>query len=112
MSAHDAGVSLEIAGHDYIGDKLAIKMALSHMESLVGAYNGYEMGPPSERFGWTFFGLSIKPDLQAGIESEFSDMLAKYQKEKDDSKRFAMFLSDYFASRNCNVKVKSTGQGR
>ncbi len=106
MSGRD-GVLLEIAGHDYAGDKLSIKTALSHMESLVGAYNGYSIGPPSERFGWTFFIISVRPNLRAGIESEFHDMLAKYAKEKDLSKRFAMFISDYLDSRGCSVRVKT-----
>lgn len=102
------GISFEIAGHDYTGDKLSIKMALSHMESLVGIYNGYSIGPPSERFGWVFFTLSIKPDFQIGVESEFSDMLARYTKERrgDRLQIFTMFLSDYFDSRKCSVKVK------
>lgn len=102
----DAGTTLEIACHDYIGDKLAIKMALSHVESLIGVYNGYSIGPPSERFGWTFFPLSIHPEFQVGIESKFADMLAKYAKESDRSKKLAMFVSDYLESRGCVVKVK------
>ena len=81
-------------------------MALSHMESLVGIYNGYSIGPPSTRFGWVFFNLSIKLDFQIGIESEFSDMFAGYAKERDRSQRLAMFLSDYFNSRNCDIKLK------
>lgn len=103
----DAGISLEIAGHDYTRDKLAIKMALSHVESLIGVYNGYTIGPPSERFGWTFFTLFIRPDFQIGIESKFADMLAKYAKEHDRLKRFSMFVSDYLESRGCVVKVKA-----
>ena len=107
MSVQGAGASFEVAGHDYVSDKLSIKMALSHVESLIGVYNGYAMGPPSERFGWIFFTLTVSPEFQAGIESEFSDILAKYVKEKDRSKRFAMFISDYLDSRNCNVKVRA-----
>ena len=92
MSASDtAGTSFEVAGNDYTSDKLSIKMALSHMESLVRVYNGYTIGPPSERFGWAFFVLSIRSDFQTGIESEFADMLAKYTKEQDRMKRFALF---------------------
>lgn len=102
-----AGTSFEIAGHDYTKDRLSIKMALSHMESLIGVYNGYFIGPPSTRFGWTFFTLSIKPDFQLGIESEFADMLAGYAKKRDRSQRLAMFLSDYFNSRNCGIRLKA-----
>ncbi len=105
-SSNMAGTTFEVAGHDYTSAKLSIKMALSHMESLVRTYNGYTIGPPSERFGWVFFILSIKPDFQTSIESEFADMFAKYTKERDRTKKFALFLSDYFNSRKCNVKIK------
>lgn len=98
-------VILEIESKNYADDSLSIKMALSHMESLVGCYNGYVASEPSSKFGWTFFRLAFKPDLQNGIEEKFSDMIAKYP-GNDNSQKFTKFMSDYFTSRKCNVKVK------
>jgi len=40
-----------------------------------------------------------------GIEDEFSDMIKKCKGHKPDEK-FMNFLSQYFESRGCNVKVK------
>ena len=96
---------LEIGTKNYEDDLLSIKKALSHMESLLGAYNGYVLGEPSSKFGWTFFKLAFKPNLQTGIEEKFSDMLAKYQ-WSDNQQRFVKFMTDYFGSRGCDVKVK------
>ena len=59
---------LEVGTKNYADDLLSIKKALSHMETLVGGYNGYVLSEPSSKFGWTFFKLAFKPNLQNGIE--------------------------------------------
>lgn len=102
----DADVALKVAVKDLAADLLAIKKALSHMESLVGVRNGYVVGPPSARLGWTFFRLSFRRDFQHGIEGRFSSMLARYR-ERDSSQRFASFVLDYLNSRGCNVQIKA-----
>ena len=96
---------LEVGTKNYADDLLSIKKALSHMESLVGAYNGYVLSEPSSKFGWTFFKLSFKPNLQNGIEEKFSDMLVKYQ-WSDQKQKFVKFMTDYFSSKGCDVKIR------
>jgi len=96
---------LEVGTKNYFDDLLLIKKALSHMESLVGGYNGYVLSEPSSKFGWTFFKLAFKPNLQNGIEEKFSDMLAKYR-SSDQPHKFAEFMADYFISKGCVVKIK------
>ena len=95
---------LEVGTTNYADDRLSIKKALSHMESLTGGYNGYSLGEPSARFGWTFFRLSFRDGLQAGIESEFSEMIARYRSGGANEK-FAEFMADYFASKGCKVRI-------
>ncbi len=98
-------ITLEIECRNYVDDLLSVKKALSHMESLVGCYNGYVLSEPSSKFGWTFFKLAFKTDLQNGIEEKFSGMLEKYT-WCDQLEKFTKFMGDYFDSRDCNVKVK------
>ena len=98
-------VVLEIGTKNYADDLLSIKKALSHMESLLGCYNGYSLSEPSTKFGWTFFKLGFKPELQTGIEEKFSGMLEKYP-WTDQPQKFVKFMTDYFLSRGCNVKIK------
>ena len=98
-------VVLEIGTKNYLDDLLTIKKALSHMESLVDGYNGYVLSEPSSKFGWTFFKLSFKPNLQNGIEEKFSDMIMKYQ-ANDQYDKFAKFMTDYFISKGCDIKIK------
>ena len=97
-------VVLEVGTKNYVDGLLSIKKALSHMESLVGGYNGYDVSEPSSKFGWTFFKLSFKPNLQNGIEEKFSNMISKYD-SNDQSEKFAKFMTDYFVSRDCDVKI-------
>ena len=98
-------IVLEVGTKNYVDDLLSIKKALSHMESLLDAYNGYVVSEPSSKFGWTFFKLAFKPNLQNGIENKFSDMLSKYQWD-DSPHKFANFMNDYFLSKGCEVKIK------
>jgi len=95
---------IEIGTKNYSDDRLKIKMAMSHMGSLLNAYNGYVLSDPAEKFGWTFFKMALKPDLQAGIEQKFSDMINKYRWGNPTDK-FAKFMADYFNSKGCQVKV-------
>jgi hypothetical protein len=99
------GIIFEISTKNYINDLLVIKKSLSHMETLVGGYNGYTLSEPSTKFGWTFFNLSFKSNLQQGIEEKFADMLSKYR-FKNMSQKFTQFMTDYFQSKGCNIRIK------
>ncbi|KAF6246198.1 hypothetical protein C6990_09955 [Nitrosopumilus sp. b3] len=98
-------IVLEVGTKNYADDLLSIKKSLSHMESLLGCYSGYTVSEPSTKFGWTFFKLSFKPELQAGIEEKFSGMIEKYR-WSDQTQKFVKFMTDYFLSRGCDVKIK------
>jgi len=100
-------IVLEVKTKNYVGDLLSIKTALSHMETIVEEYNGYTLNEPELKFGWTFFKLAFKPNLQNGIEEKFSDMLKKYP-SGDQSQKFAKFMIDYFQSRGCTAIIKAS----
>ena len=97
---------LEVRTKNYVDDVLSIKTALSHMETIVGGYNGYVLSESELKFGWTFFKLTFKPNLQNGIEEKFSDMLKKYP-SGDQSQKFAKFMIDFFQSRGCTAIINT-----
>jgi hypothetical protein len=99
------GLVLEVGSTNYADDLLLIKKSLSHIETLVGSYNGYVISEPTSKFGWTFFKLAFKTNLQNAIEEKFSDMISKYQ-SNDPPQKFAKFIADYFSSKGCKVKIK------
>ena len=49
----DMAIILEISTKNYLDDLLEIKKALSHMETLLSAYNGFSVSEPVDNFGWT-----------------------------------------------------------
>ena len=98
-------IVLEVGTKNYGNDLLVIKKSLSHMESLVDGYNGYTLSEPSSKFGWTFFKLVFKPNLQNGIEEKFHDMIQRYPSNAY-AEKFANFISDFFISKGCDVKIR------
>lgn len=95
----------EASTTDYEGDILRIKKALSHLETRCGGPNTYALSEPVSRFGWTFFQIVMKPILIDGIERKFDDMIRRYRKGKPEE-RLVKFMSDFFESRDCRIKLK------
>ena len=75
------------------------------METLTTNYNGYVLSEPSSKFGWTFFRLSLRPELENAIREEFSDMIGRYRWSNQNEK-FTKFMNDYFQSKGCEIKLK------
>ena len=98
-------VYFEISTTKYEEDVKVIQVALTKMSALCNMDGGFRFGEPISKFGWTFFQLLIEQELYFGIESKFSDMIKKCKGSKQDEK-FTEFISRYFESRGCNVKVK------
>jgi hypothetical protein len=97
----------EISSIDYLEDKRLINNALSDLAAQCGMQNDFDFGSPVSRLGWTFFKLWIKPNLQIQINEKFTVMIKKSKGSKPEEK-FTNFLSDYFQSKGCKVKIKIT----
>ena len=94
----------EVGTTDFVEDKRLINNALSDMASQFGMQNDFVFGEPTSRFGWTFFKLWIKPNLQSAINQKFDDMIRRYKGKPDE--KFKDFISDYFQSKGCKTKIK------
>ncbi len=95
----------QISSTRYDNDKILIIKALSHIQTLCEISNGYQLGNPVTKFGWTFVPLWIKPSLLTKIEEKFSDMIKKSKGRKNDEK-LTNFMIDFFESRDCKIKLK------
>ena len=95
----------EISTTKYEEDIKLIQVAMTKMEAICNIASGFKFGEATSRFGWTFFKIFLDQELYIGIEDEFSDMIKKCKGYKPDEK-FMNFLSQYFESRGCNVRVK------
>ena len=95
----------EISATKYVEDIKLLQVAMTKMAALCNITMGFKFGEPVSRFGWTFFQMFLDQELYVGIEDEFSDMIKKCKGNKPDEK-FTNFLSQYFESKGCNVRVK------
>ena len=98
-------VYFEISTTKYDEDIKIIQVALTKMSALCNVDRGFRFGEPVSKFGWTFFHLIIEQELYFEITGKFSDMIKKCKGRKQDEK-FTEFISHYFESRGCNVKIK------
>ena len=95
----------EICTTKYEEDIKLIQVVMTKMAAICNIASGFKFGEPTSRFGWTFLQIYLDQELCMGIEDKFSDMIKKCKGHKPDEK-FTNFLSQYFESRGCNVKVK------
>ena len=95
----------EISTTKYVEDIKLLQVAMTKMAALCNISTGFKFGEPVSRFGWTFFQMFLDQELYVGIEDEISDMIKKCKGNKSDEK-FTNFLSQYFESKGCNVRVK------
>ena len=96
---------IQIGTTNYDDDRLLLRKAIGKLESRCQVTDGFLLGEPMSKFGWTFFDLILKPNLHLSIEEEFADMIKKSRRNKPTEK-FIDFLSRYFESNDCNVKLK------
>ena len=95
----------ELGTITYDDDIIQIKKALSHLETNCGVPNSYALSQPVSKFGWTFFQIAMQPALIDGIERKFGDMIQRYRENKPEE-RLVKFLSDFFESRDCKIRLK------
>ena len=100
-------IIFEVSTTNYDKDIEFVTTALDDLQKLCETDNGYQFSKPMSRFGWTFFKLWIKPNLFLKINEKFSDMIKKTKGSKQNEK-FTNFMSDFFSSKECNVKLKLT----
>ena len=96
---------IQIGTTNYDDNRLLIRKALGKLESKCQVSDGYLLGEPMSKFGWTFFYMVLKPNLHFSMEENFADMIKKSKGSKPTEK-FIDFLSNYFESNDCNVKLK------
>ena len=96
---------IQIGTTNYDDDRLVIRKVLGKLESRCQVTDGYLLGEPMSKFGWTFFDMVLKPNLHLSMEEEFGDMIGKSKGGKPTEK-FIDFLSRYFENNNCNIKLK------
>ncbi len=97
-------IILEISTTDYEKNIENVTKALVNLQKYYEIENGFLFSKPISRFGWTFFKLWLNPNLHSKIDEHFSDMIKKAKGSKQNEK-FRNFMSDFFLSKDCSVKL-------
>ena len=98
-------IIFEVSTTDYEKNIENVTKALVNLQKYYEIENGFMFSKPMSRFGWTFFKLWLKPNLHSKIDEHFSDMIKKAKGSKQNEK-FHNFMSDFFLSKDCSVKLK------
>ena len=96
---------LEFSTTKFDDDKLLVIEGMNDIQKLCKFSDGYALSEPISKFGWTFFSIAINSNLYLGISQEFSDVIKKTKGNKPEEK-FGNFISDFFESRGCKIRVK------
>ena len=98
-------IIFEVSTTDYEKNFKNLSKVLDDLQKYYEIEDGFLFSKPMSRFGWTFFKLWLKPNLHLKINEHFSDMIKKAKGSKQNEK-FRNFMSDFFLSKDCSVKLK------
>ena len=98
---------LEISSLQFDVDLKLVVKSLEELQQLCNTSNSFTMGKPMSKFGWTFFQVRLKQDLLFGILKNFSDLIKKSKGRKEPEK-LQSFMSNFFETRGCKIKLKIT----
>ena len=112
-SAEDFGDDLmnpifELSTRKYTEEIGLIKKAMSDLESRCDIKNGYTIGEPFEKFGWTFFNVRITAAMSDKIER--SGMMEGALGYKI-GEQLTNFIGHYLESKGSNVRIKQIDYG-
>lgn len=98
-------VIFEISTTKYESDKVLISSVMEDLQSSCGIFDGFIFSDPVEKFGWTFFKILFKTELISGMHEKFGIEIMN-SKGKVFQEKFAEFVTKFFESKNCKVRMK------
>lgn len=104
MSYHT--VIFEIATTKYEEDRKLVSSIMEELQSLCGLSGGFLLSESVEKFGWTFFKVLLKGELVSGMQEKLSAQIARCKGKRPDEK-FTEFVTKFFESKNCKVRMKA-----
>jgi hypothetical protein len=98
-------VIFEVATTNYENDRKLVSSVMEELQSLCGVTDGFLLSNAIEKFGWAFFKILFKGELLSGMQQKLADQIMNSKGKKPDEK-FTEFITKFFESRNCKVKMK------
>jgi hypothetical protein len=95
--------SFQLSTRKYEEEIGLIKKAMMELENTCNVKNGYEIGKPFARAGWTFFNVEISPEMTSVIEkSGMMEGALGYR----IGEQLKNFLGHFLESHGSNVRIK------
>jgi len=92
----------QLSTRKYDEEIQAVKSALTRLEIDCKVKNGYQLGPPFTRAGWTFFDLQISSEMADIIEkSGMMDGALGYR----IAEQLKNFIGHYLDTHGSNVRI-------
>lgn len=103
MSNHS--VIFEVSTTKYEVDKERVTLIMKDLQSSCGVTDGFLLGNPVEKFGWTFFKILFKGELLSGMQEKFGTQIMNTE-GKAFQEKFSEFVTKFFESENCKMRMK------
>lgn len=98
-------IIFEIATTKYEEDRKLVSSIMEELQSLCGVSDGFLFSESVEKFGWTFFKVLFKSEFISGMQEKLGSQIARCKGKKPDEK-FTEFVTKFFESKNCKVRMK------
>lgn len=98
-------VVFEISTTKYEIDRELVSSVMKDLQSSCGITDGFLLSEPIEKFGWSFFKVLFKSELFAGMQEKFGTQIMD-TKGKAFQDKFTGFVTKFFESKNCKVRMK------
>ena len=89
---------LEFSTTKLVEDKILVIDAMNKMQKLCKLSDGYAVSEPISKFG-------LHSNFYQAISHEFDDVIRKTKGNKQEEK-FGNFMSGFFESHGCKIRVK------
>lgn len=93
----------QLSTRDYDREIPLVRQALASLETECKVHNGYAIGAPFDKFGWTFFNIKLNDKLASIIEK--SGMM-KGALGYRIGEQMTNFVGHYLESKGSNVRIK------
>lgn len=93
----------ELSTRNYSQEIDIVKKAMTELEKTCNVQNGYEIGDPFTKAGWTFFNVKLSPEMSLIIEK--SGMMEGAQGFRFPE-QLKNFLGHYLESKGSKIRIK------
>jgi len=93
----------QLSTRSYDKEIILVKKAMEELETICKVNNGYEIGEPMSKFGWTFFNIQLSSEMTSIIEK--SSMMEGAQ-GFNIAEQLKNFLGHFLEKRGSQVRIK------